>query len=87
MIDIYKKFIINYINNTLSPNIIKSYADDYDFNISTEESVILYNFVKVNYESFLNKNDEKLQELKKLIRPDLYQEIINLYNQYKDYYI
>lgn len=84
MINIYKKIIENYINTTLNPSIIKDYASNNNFNISSSESIILYNFIKENYKFILNGNDEVLLKLKGLIRKDLYEEVIKLYNHYKN---
>lgn len=84
MINIYKKIIENYINTTLTPSIIKDYASNNNFNISSSESIILYNFIKENYKIILNGNNEVLLKLKDLIRQDLYQEVIKLYNYYKN---
>ena len=84
MINIYKKIIENYINTTLNPSIIKDYASNNNFNISSSESIILYNFIKENYKSILNGNSEVLFKLKLLIREDLYEEVIKLYNYYKN---
>mgnify|MGYP004458800813 FL=1 len=84
MINIYKKIIENYINTTLNPSIIKDYASNNNFNISSSESIILYNFIKENYKFILNGNDEVLLKLKRLIREDLYEEVIRLYNYYKN---
>lgn len=84
MINIYKKIIENYINTTLNPSIIKDYASNNNFNISSSESIILYNFIKENYKSILNGNSEVLLKLKLLIREDLYEEVIKLYNYYKN---
>lgn len=84
MIIIYKKIIINYINTTLSPSIIKEYASNNNFNISNSESIIIYNFIKENYQYILNGNESKLLELRYLLRNDLYEEIINLYKKYRN---
>lgn len=84
MINIIKKIIENYINTTLNPSIIKDYASNNNFNISSSESIILYNFIKENYKSILNGNSEVLFKLKLLIREDLYEEVIKLYNYYKN---
>ena len=84
MINIYKKIIENYINTTLNPSIIKDYASNNNFNISSSDSIILYNFIKENYKFILNGNDEVLLKLKGLIRKDLYEEVIKLYNHYKN---
>lgn len=84
MINIYKKLIINYIENNLSPNVIQEYASNNNFNISNSESIIIYNFIKRNYLFILNGDDKKMLELKELVRDDLYQEIMKQYSYYKD---
>lgn len=86
MINIYKKLIINYIKNNLSKDTIKEYALNNNFIITDQESIIIYNFIKENYESILNGNDNKLLDLKPLIREDLYNRITYLYNIYKKRY-
>lgn len=86
MINIIKKIIENYINTTLSPSIIKDYAANNNFNISSSESIILYNFIKENYKFILNGNTETLLKLKYLVRDDLYKEVIKLYNYYRNKY-
>ena len=83
MIYIYKNLIISYINNNLDINIIKEYASSINFNISTSESIIIYNFIKRNYNFLLNGNEDCFCELKKSLRPELYNKIKELYNYYK----
>ncbi len=80
---IYKKIIINYIQTTLCPSIIKDYALSNNFNITDSESIIIYNFIKSNYLFILNGEENKLLLLKNQLRPELYQEIIKLYQYYK----
>lgn len=83
---IYKKLIINYINNNLSPTIIKEYAINNDFPITTSESIIIYNFIKRNYNFILNGNDDKIYELRPEVRDDLFKKIEELYFYYKKKY-
>lgn len=78
--------IINYINNNLSIEDIKDFANKNNYYITNQESIIIYNFIKENYESILNNNESKFLELKSLIREDLYNEIIKLYKNYKEKY-
>lgn len=86
MINIYKKIITLYINNTLSPSIIKEYALNNNYNMTNQESIIIYNFIKENYEDILNGNEKKIFDLKPLIREELYNNIIKLYYFYKEKY-
>lgn len=59
------------------------YAKKNHFPISTSESIIIYNFIKRNYNFLLNGEEDKLKELKGEIREDLYLKIIELYTYYK----
>ena len=83
---IYKKLIINYINNNLNPTIIREYAANNNFTISTTESIIIYNFIKRNYNFLLNGYDDKIYELKPELRDDLFSKIEELYFYYKKKY-
>lgn len=86
MINIYKIIIINYINNTLSPNIIKEYAKNNNLYISSSEANILYKFIMNNYKDVLNGNEACFSNLKSILRPELYNKVFNLYNYYKSKY-
>ncbi len=59
------------------------YAINNQFPISASESIIIYNFIKRNYNFILNGEEDKLKELKGEIREDLYLKIIELYTYYK----
>lgn len=83
---IYKKLIINYINNNLNPTIIREYAANNNFTISTTESIIIYNFIKRNYNFLLNGYDDKIYELKPELGDDLFSKIEELYFYYKKKY-
>ena len=82
MINIYKRIIINYINN-ISTNDIKNFANKNNFPITNSESIIIYNFIKKNYNQILNGDESSLQDLKSKLRCDLYNKIIELYMHYK----
>ena len=62
---------------------IMEYAKTNHFPISTSESIIIYNFIKRNYNFLLNGEEDKLKELKGQIREELYVKIIELYTYYK----
>lgn len=59
------------------------YAKNNHFPISTSESIIIYNFIKRNYNFILNGEEEKIKELKDEVREELYLKIIELYTYYK----
>ncbi len=68
----------------MSPNDILTYAKKNNISVSSSESIIIYKFIKRNYKFILNGDDSSLKELKKLLREDLYNKIIELYMYYKN---
>lgn len=80
---IYRNLIVNYINHKLTPEIIKVYASNNSFPITTSESIIIYNFIKRNYNLILNGNNEIIKSLKCEVRDDLYNKVYDLYIYYK----
>ena len=67
----------------LSVEDIIDFAYKNNINVSQSESIIIYNFIKRNYIYILDNDNNKIHEIKNYIRDDLYQKIIELYNQYK----
>lgn len=55
--------------------------------ISDNEALIIYNFIKKHYNDLLNKNDQVLLKLKDQLRPQVYNNIIDLYNKNKAKYL
>ena len=82
MINIYKNLIENYINN-MDIDDIKSFALKNNISISNTESIIIYNFIKINYKSILNGDESSFISLKQSLREDLYIKIMELYMHYK----
>ncbi|MBQ8131928.1 MAG: DUF2624 family protein [Bacilli bacterium] len=78
------EFIEKYID-LLTPKHILEYAKSNQIYVSTDESMILCSFLKKNYKELL-QNDSKLIELKPIIRPELYKEIVLLYQKKKTKY-
>ncbi len=68
----------------MTPNDILTFAIKNNISVSSSESIIIYNFIKRNYKFILNGDDSSLKELKKLLRDDLYNKIIELYMYYKN---
>ena len=68
----------------MTPNDILTFAIKNNISVSSSESIIIYNFIKRNYKFILNVDDSSLKELKKLLRDDLYNKIIELYMYYKN---
>lgn len=84
MIIIYKDLIKKYINY-LEPIHIKNYAKSKNISISNEEVNIIHNFIKAYYNELL-ESDFILNELKPLIRDDLYKEVLKEYKENKAKY-
>lgn len=83
---IYKELIKKYIPK-LTTDDIKNYAKSKNISLTDSETLIIYNFIKTNYMEILNGNEEKLLSLKKTLREDLYNTIINLYKENKNKYL
>lgn len=84
MIIIYKDLLKKYINY-LEPIHIKNYAKNKNIYITEEETYIIYNFIKDNYLELI-ENESTLLNLKKLLREDLYKEILKEYKENKAKY-
>ncbi len=82
----YKELIKNNIDK-LSPSIIKEYGKKVNIILNDSESNILYQFIIKNYSEILEGNEKSLEELKKKINPNLYQQLYILYQEAKEKYI
>lgn len=79
---IYKVLIQKYIN-TVTTEDIKNFAIKNKMPISDNEALIIYDFIKKYYNEVLNKNDQIFLLLKDKVRPQVYNNIIDLYNKNK----
>ena len=86
MIFIYKELVKKYIN-ILTINDIKAYALSKNIILSEKEAKIIYDFIKENYNNLLNKNDNSIELLKNKLNPNLYNKILELYNENKIKYL
>ena len=86
MINIYKQLIKNYIN-ILTINDIKSYTLSKNTTLSDKEAKIIYDFIKTNYNNLLDKDDTSIKQLQNKLNPNLYNKILNLYNENKTKYL
>lgn len=55
--------------------------------ISDNEALIIYKFIRKYYNEILEKNDKIFELIKNKVRPELYDSIINLYNENKIKYL
>lgn len=66
---------------------MKKLADDYKIDYTQDELVIIYNFIKYNYNELLEKNIKVFESIKDKINPALYKKLLNLYIDYKNRYL
>ena len=81
MIIIYKELIKKNITK-LTKEDIKKYALTKNQILTEKETTILYNYINNYYEELLNKNTTSFSYLKQNLRKDLFDTIIQLYNEY-----
>ena len=83
----YENLIRNYVSK-MTINDIKKYASIKNINATDKEMQTVYEFIK-KYYSQINKNDMFFIEkyLKPKIRPQLYNELLILYNEAKAKYL
>ena len=84
MIFIYKELVRKYII-FLKPQDIINYAKKQKVDLSNDEVMIIYRYLKKYYNELLDKNTESFVILKKSLRSDLYNKLVELYNSYKNY--
>ena len=84
MIFIYKELVRKYII-FLKPQDIINYAKKQKVDLSNDEVMIIYKYLKKYYNELLDKNTESFVILKKALRSDLYDKLVELYNYYKNF--
>lgn len=84
MIKIYKEYIKKYLKN-LNIDDIKKYAYKQNEHISNEEATVIYNHIIKYQNELLNKNTNSFSILKQNLRKDLFNKIVQLYNEYNKY--
>lgn len=84
MIKIYKDLIKKYIKS-LTIEDIKKFSTKYNENLTNKESQIILNYIKKYHNELLNKNTSSFTILKQNIRKDLFNKIVQLYNEYNKY--
>jgi len=78
------EFLIKgYVNNLTEQNIV-DYAYKNGVSVTDEETKIIYLYVKNYWQVFLKGNADGLfMELREKLRPNTYQVIVKLFNEYK----
>ncbi len=82
----YKELIKSYIPK-LTPKLIKEYGKKLNISLTDSETIILYQFIMKNYSEILEGNETSFKELKQKINPNLYQQLLKLYEQNKAKYL
>lgn len=74
----YKSLIKTWIEN-LQKEEFTNYLKQYNLWQSNEETDILYNFLKKDWEKVYDGNIETFEQIKKQVSEDTYQKLYNLY--------
>lgn len=82
----YKELIKNWLPK-LTPKLIKEYGKKLNISLTDSETIILYQFIMKNYSEILEGNETSFIELKRKLNPNLYQQLLNLYNENKNKYL
>ena len=82
----YKELIKKWIPNLTKENII-DYAKKINISLSDSDANTLYQFIMKNYSEILEGNETSFKELKQKINPNLYQQLLKLYEQNKTKYL
>ena len=82
----YKELIKKWIPNLTKENII-DYAKKINIPLSDSDANTLYQFIMKNYSEILEGNETSFKELKQKINPNLYQQLLNLYEKNKAKYL
>lgn len=69
----------------MQPQDIINYAKKENVDLSNDETMIIYKFIKKHYNELLNKDTKSFSILKEALSPKLYEKILSLYNYYKNY--
>ena len=86
VIFIYKEIIRKHIDK-LCINDLEKFALKNNINYTQDELIIIYNFIKYNYNDLLGENIKVFEQIKDKINPVLYKKILNLYIEYKQKYL
>jgi len=84
VITIYKELIRNYIPN-LKKSDLEKYALNNNISYTDNELDVVYTFIQENYPLLLNKNEEIFNKIKGKISTSLYNNLLDLYHNYKKY--
>ncbi len=82
------EYLIKEYIKKLTVDDIKLFAKKKNIDISDSDALILYTYIKNNYQDALSGNDDKLiKELKNKLNPDTFKAAYRLYIEYKIKYL
>ena len=76
-----KQLIYSYISKLTKEDIIK-FINNQNFSIEENEIDLIYNYIKTNPETIINNKELVLNDAKKLLKPDTYNNLTTIYNKY-----
>lgn len=79
-----RNLVINYVKNMKKSDLI-SFINKNGYKATNEEIDIIFNYIKKYPEEILNNPVGYIKKLKGKISDDNYYEMLNLFNQYKNY--
>ena len=83
---IYKSLVKSYINK-LSIDDLKTFANKNNIEYTSDELILIFNFIKYNYNDLLDGNIKVFSDIKNKINPNLYKKLLDLYIEYKNKYL
>lgn len=86
MIIIYKELVRKNISK-LTTNHLEEFARKNNITYTQDELIVVYNFIKYNYNDLLDENIKVFENIKDKISPKLYRDLLNLYIEYKQKYL
>ena len=66
---------------------LEKFAQKNHIEYSQYDLIIIYNFIKNNYNELLDGNIKKIENIKNKLNPNLYNALLNLYIDYKQKYL
>lgn len=82
----YKELIKSWIPN-LTQQMLIEYAKKINIYLTDHDANTLYQFIMKNYDEILEGDETSFKELKQKINPNLYQQLLKLYQQNKAKYL
>lgn len=78
-----KLIVYEYINRIKYEDLI-NYCNNKNITINNKDLDIIYTYIKNDYKRFFNNPEEILNEAKYKLSTNTFNEVIKLYNQYKN---